>query len=134
MDKNKRFDAGYFYSFSVGVADKRNYIIGDYNNWKFENCQYIYDTDEDGTYTGVICVDGEWQITENDDWNKSWNYTNKKQNDQGGYNSKLYLGNNNNFSMKKEDYKSCIVSRTGDMVTIVGACQDWYIIIGGDSG
>ena len=77
---NQSFEPGKVYTFNIDIDYNRYYITGNYNGWSWENCQYIYDTDLDGIYEGMIYMDSkgtddlyEYKITQYKNWIKEWN-------------------------------------------------------------
>lgn len=116
---NQSFEPGNVYTFNIDIDYNRYYITGNYNGWSWEKCQYIYDTNLDGIYEGMIYMDSkgtdelyEYKITQYKNWIKEWN-------DNGG-----------NFKMGT---KSCIVKVIEENVTskcvntwgVVGECNAW---------
>ena len=61
-------------------AGEREYpqiwIIGDYCGWNHENSQYLYSTNEDENYSGMICFAGKasngWKLTPAANWESDW--------------------------------------------------------------
>lgn len=116
---NQSFEPGNVYTFNIDIDYNKYYITGNYNGWSWKNCQYIYDTDLDGIYEGMIYMNSkgtdelyEYKITQYKNWIKEWN-------ENGG-----------NFKMGT---KSCIVKVIEENVEIsyvntwgvVGECNAW---------
>lgn len=121
---NQSFEPGKVYTFNIDIDYNRYYITGNYNGWSWENCQYIYDTNLDGIYEGMIYLNSkgtddlyEYKITQYKNWIKEWNENNDN----------FKMGTNSCIVQVKPEYEGDKVYRW-DYVSIwgvVGDFNDW---------
>lgn len=81
---NQSFEPGNVYTFNIDIDYNRYYITGNYNGWSWEKCQYIYDTNLDGIYEGMIYFNSkgtdelyQYKITQYKNWIKQWSNNGK---------------------------------------------------------
>ena len=78
------FVAGNVYTFNLDIDYNRYYITGNYNEWSWENCQYIYYNTTSNSYKGRVYFDSkgvedeqyQFKITQYKNWIKSWGLNN----------------------------------------------------------
>lgn len=83
MTEGSCFEAGKYYDFNVDVDYNRHYLVGEYSDWGWKKCQYLYDREGNGVYEGIIYIprektDGEfgskyyWKITAANNYKVEW--------------------------------------------------------------
>lgn len=112
----KPFLAGYVYTFNLDIDYNRYYITGDYNGWgwAWNNCQYLYDKDNDGVYEGRVYFNNDapykFKITnskdfEHSEWPETGDYT-------------------------KLNSKSCKVKLENHIISHIDECNYWGVVGG----